>query len=211
MLNKKIDNMKFLKKFNEEFEYRSDVIAQEYRDKKSKLKVGDDIIFSWKKWNYKELKEFQKSSGCKDGYSSTCKKCLYNNSKETKKEWYKNNSEKLKQNRKLNVEERKKWKQNNPDKIKLYSKKSYQTRKKKLLEKGEEYLKEHWRKQSQKHRDRNPEKYRKYIREYHIKWRKKHPNYYIQPHNLNLNPGELNYFKQYILKNKDYIKKLISE
>lgn len=46
--------MKFLKKFNEEFEYRSDVIAQEYRDKKSKLKVGDDIIFSWKKWNYKD-------------------------------------------------------------------------------------------------------------------------------------------------------------
>ena len=56
--------MKFLKKFNEEFEYRSDVIAQEYRDKKSKLKVGDDIIFSWKKWNYKDEKlDFSKETG----------------------------------------------------------------------------------------------------------------------------------------------------
>lgn len=47
--------MKHLKRFNEseDFEYRSDVIRDFYKDKKSKLKVGDDITFFWNKWNYK--------------------------------------------------------------------------------------------------------------------------------------------------------------
>lgn len=47
--------MRHLKRFNEsdDFEYRSDVIGDFYKDKKSKLKVGDDITFFWNKWNYK--------------------------------------------------------------------------------------------------------------------------------------------------------------
>lgn len=54
----KNESMKYIKKFNEseEFEYRSDVIANSHREKKSKLKVDDNITFYWKQWNYKDNK-----------------------------------------------------------------------------------------------------------------------------------------------------------
>ena len=106
----------------------------------------------------KELDKFYKNKTHKDSLSSECKICILKRTIE----WYKNNPEKAKINRrnyyKNNPEkakmQAKKWRENNPKKVKEKNKRYYQ----KNLEKIKKYKKE-WEKNNREKINENHKKY----------------------------------------------------
>ncbi len=88
--------------------------------------------------------EFYKNKKTKDGLQYTCKKCC----RELNKEYYKNNYEKARENRRIwrenNPEYNKEWAKNNPEKVREYQRKYYKNNPEKVKKRTRTYNKEYW-------------------------------------------------------------------
>jgi hypothetical protein len=105
----------------------------------------------------KELTEYHKYKRNKDGLKNKCKDCI----KQIRKEYYKNNKEKIKE-----------YQNNNKEKIKEYHKKYKQENKLKIKNKRKIYLeknKEKIKKQTKIYRENNKDRRKEYDKIYYIK------------------------------------------
>ena len=111
----------------------------------------------------KQLNEFNKRKGSKDGLDNTCRKCAADRCKQ----WREKNAEKHAETVRL-------WKKNNPEKVKAIKKKYRDNNREKLRAKGRQYARRNREKIAaycRKYREANPEK----VREMQDRWRLSNP------------------------------------